>query len=79
MSKEQAKMKSVVADYRQKVKQKEATIGPSEGAADKHVKGPHIGGVWMGEKGKEMLNEGRTPISSTGSTDVDTSQPRRLV
>lgn len=75
-------MKAVMADYRAKVKQKESTSGADSTKLDEHhVKGPHIGGVWMGEKGKEMLEQGKTsPMSSADSgTSTLKSSGTRLV
>lgn len=75
-------MKAVMAEYRAKVKQQRShssseASGAQQQLDEKHVKGPPIGGVWMGEMGKEMLEQGKNP---TGLTDpASRSNNDRLV
>lgn len=59
-------MKTVMADYRAKVKQKGSSSANGQALDEHHVKGPAIGGVLMGEKGKEILSHqsGNPSISS---------------
>jgi hypothetical protein len=74
LAKEQAQMKNLMADYRAKVKQQKSAAGSSNSTGanaqafdEKHVKGPHIGGVLMGQKGKEMLEQQQQITQSTAS------------
>lgn len=72
---EHAKMKALMEDYRTKVKQKNSssTSLTSEendnntNYDEKHVKGPHIGGVFIGEKGKEILRDNAVNTSSANT------------
>lgn len=72
---EHAKMKALMEDYRTKVKQKNSlstslTSEENDNNTkydEKHVKGPHIGGVFIGEKGKEMLRDNAINTSSSNT------------
>lgn len=70
-------MKAVMADYRAKVKQqssKSTTSGETPAGDPHHVKGPAIGGVLMGAKGKEILAAGSATGTSTGSLGNDSGR-----
>lgn len=71
-------MKTVMADYRAKIKQKDTSSSTNK-LDEHHVKGPHIGGVWMGEKGKEILEQGGNASSLPSSQGAAPPNGKRLV
>jgi hypothetical protein len=71
-------MKTVMAEYRAKIKQKDSSSTKSK-LDEHHVKGPHIGGVWMGERGKEILEHGGNASSSPSNQGTTTANGKRVV
>lgn len=76
---EQAKMKQAMQDFRAKSsKSGEASPGTQGSSPAVHHHAP-VGGVFVGDKGKEILQEKQHRVSQQSVMPADDSQPKRLV